>query len=264
MASGDAQSVGDQVQRVSKILASRGICSRREAERLIEAGRVLVDGVAVMSPGAKARWDAAIAVTEAGRAELAETISVAVNKPPGIVSALPQQGQMEARTLITAAALHGAGAAVMVERTLAAAADLAVAGRLDRASRGLLILTTDGVVARALVAGNRLVKSYLVTTDADIADSQIDRLNRPMRLDERQLLPMRVRRAGRRQLRFELSEGMKHQIRRCCQRVGLEVVDLLRDAVGPVRLGDLPEGAWRPLAEGELEALRSSVVSSPG
>jgi 23S rRNA pseudouridine2604 synthase len=79
-----------------------------------------------------------------------------------------------------------------------------------------------------------------------------------MRLDDRELLPMKVKRAGPLRLRFELVEGMKHQIRRCCSKVGLEVEDLLRDAVGPIRLGDLPEGGWRVLSAGEIEGLRSA------
>ncbi len=251
-------------QRVSKLLARRGVCSRREAERLIEAGEVLVDGEPVVGQGAKASPDAVIEVTASGRSVLETAVSVALHKPVGIVSALPKDDQRDARALVTVDTVFGQCAAETVRRVVDAADDLAVAGRLDRASRGLLILTTDGVVARALIGGTGLTKSYLVTTGSDVADSQIARLNRPMRLDDRQLLPMKVRRVGRRRLRFELVEGMKHQIRRCCGRVGLEVEDLLRDAVGPIQMGELPEGKWRHLEEGELEAVRASVVTSPG
>lgn len=247
---------------MSKILASRGVCSRREAERLIAAGHVRVDGVVVVGQGTRARWDAAIELTPAGSAELAESVAVALHKPAGVVSAMAGSGQAEARELITAANAHGNPSTAAVERALTAASALAVAGRLDRASRGLLVLTNDGVLARALIGGNSIVKTYQVTTDRDVTDGQIVRLNRPMRLDERQLRPMTVRRLDRRVLRFELVEGMKHQIRRCCTRVGLEVVDLLRDSVGPIRLGDLPSGRWRPLTSAELEAVRASVVSS--
>lgn len=263
MVSRGADGDADQPQRVSKILASRGVCSRREAERLIAAGQVVVDGVVVVEQGTRARRDAVIEVTSAGCAELAETISIALHKPVGVVSALPGPGQVEARALITAAAFYGTPSPAVLARVSAAVGRLAAAGRLDRASRGLLVLTTDGVVARALVGGHGIVKTYRVTTDTDVADSQLARLGRPMRIDERQLLPMTVRRLGGRLLRFELAEGMKHQIRRCCSRVGLEVVDLLRESIGPIQLAELPEGAWRPLTEGELEAVRASVVSSP-
>lgn len=249
-------------QRVSKILAARGVCSRREAERLIDAGCVRVDGVAVHEQGARARLDASIEISDEGLAQLAGSISIALHKPPGVVSAMPASGQRDARSLVTASAVAGALSAATLRAVTARAGDLAVAGRLDRASRGLLILTTDGVLARALIGGHGIVKRYLVTTEGEVADSQIARLNRPMQIDGRRLLPMKVRREGRRSLRFELVEGMKHQIRRCCGRVGLEVVDLLRDGVGPIQLGELPEGRWRPLESGELEAVRATVVSS--
>lgn len=256
------ESADDGLQRVSKILARRGICSRREAERLIAAGQVTVDGEVVREQGTRARWDASIEVAQEASRELAARITVALHKPAGYVSAAPEPGQLAACDLLTADRAFAGVDADGVRRVVAAAGRLAVAGRLDRASRGLLILTEEGVLARALVGGHGVVKSYQVVVSSDVADSQIARLNRPMCLDERRLLPMRVRRSGVRALHFQLVEGMKHQIRRCCRHVGLEVVDLLRDAVGPVRLDALPEGRWRTLSPAELEALRASVVSS--
>ena len=249
----------DVPQRVSKILASRGVCSRREAERLIAAGQVTVDGVVVSEQGSKALPSAMIEVSGEGQTSLAGAVTIALHKPPGIVSTMPQGGQRAAVSLVTRANVWGRVAPAEAKRALAAR-ELAVAGRLDRASRGLLILTDDGVVARALIGGNRIAKRYLVTLAADVSSGQVERLNRPMRLDDRRLLPMKVEHVGPRSLRFELREGMKHQIRRCCGKVGLEVTDLLRDAVGAVELGALPEGKWRPLNRGEVEALRSTVV----
>ncbi len=243
-------------------MASRGLCSRREAERLIESGHVSVDGVVVTEQGYKASLDAVIEIAAAGREGLAATFSVALHKPIGFVSTLPQAGQRAAAQLITPKSAFRVEPASIVRRVCAQAAKLAVAGRLDRASRGLLLLSGDGVVARALIGGNRVPKSYLVKLATEVTDGQIERLNRPMRLDERRLLPMKVERDGRDSLRLELVEGMKHQIRRCCGKVGLEVVDLFRDAIGPVRLGDLPEGGWRLLETGEVDALRATVVSS--
>ncbi len=251
------------LQRVTKLLAKRGVCSRREAERLIDAGEVLVEG-RVVERGAKVHPDALIEVTTAGQRSLASAVTVALHKPVGIVSSLPEDGQREARSLIKATTLHGDCDSSSLRRVLSAADNLAVAGRLDRASRGLLILTSDGVVARALIGSHTISKSYVVTVDGDVAEGQLARLNRSMSLDDRRLLPMVVRRAGRGRLRFELVEGMKHQIRRCCGKVGLEVVDLFRDAVGPVRLGELPEGRWRPLGDGELAALRAAAQRGRG
>jgi 23S rRNA pseudouridine2604 synthase len=255
--SGDPRETGPGLERVSKLLARRGVCSRREAERLIELGAVVVDGRIVRAQGVKAAPDARIEVTEAGRKALGAAISIALHKPVGVVSINPAEGQRDARALVTRGAAHGT-AEDEVDRVLAAVDRLAVAGRLDRASRGLLLLTSDGVLARALIGGNAIPKSYLVTLTAEATQGQIARLNRAMRLDERVLLPMKVKRAGPRRLRFELVEGMKHQIRRCCSKVGLEVEDLLRDAVGSIRLGDLPEGRWRGLSCREVEGLRAA------
>lgn len=253
----DPGEAGPDLERVSKLLARRGLCSRREAERLIEVGAVVVDGQVVTAQGAKAARGACIEITEAGRRSLGAAISIALHKPVGVVSTNPAETQRDACALVTRDAAYGTHDDDEIERVLAGVERLAVAGRLDRASRGLLILTTDGVVARALVGGNAIAKSYLVTLTTEATQGQIARLNRPMRLDERQLLPMKVKRAGPLRLRFELVEGMKHQIRRCCSKVGLEVEDLLRDAVGSIRLGDLPEGRWRILTAREVEGLRS-------
>ncbi len=255
--SGDPQAPEQSLQRVSKLLARRGVCSRREAERLIDAGDVLVNGQVVAGQGAKAAPDAVIEITASGRSTLETAVTVALHKPVGVVSSMANPDQREARALLLAESAFGDFDRRTLRRVLDAAGRVAVAGRLDRASRGLLILTNDGVVARALIGGHGISKSYLVTLTSDVAEGQVARLNRPMRLDDRRLLPMKVSRAGARRLRFELVEGMKHQIRRCCGKVGLEVEDLLRDAVGPIELGELPVGRWRPLSEAEVEALRS-------
>ncbi len=247
---------------MAKILAARGVCSRREAESLIAAGCVRVDGVVVAQQGAKAALDAVIDISAAGRKRLSQRVAIALHKPAGIVSALPQGGQRAALSLVVRSRLWSKSEREGIDLALGNE-DLAVAGRLDRASRGLLILTDDGVVARALVGGNAITKRYVVGVGDDVSRAQLDKLNRPMRIDQRNLRPMKVRRCGERRLRFELMEGMKHQIRRCCQKVGVEVTDLLRDSIGPVELGALPEGQWRMLAAGEVAAIRAVVVSSP-
>jgi 23S rRNA pseudouridine2604 synthase len=148
-----------------------------------------------------------------------------------------------------------------MRRILAAPQSLAVAGRLDRASRGLLLLTQDGVLARRLIGGNGVVKHYLVRTEPEASDGQVAKLNGPLRLDDRALLPMRVTREPGGALRFALREGRKHQIRRCCRHVGLQVVDLLRVRIGPIDLGDLPAGRWRLASAEECAALRTGALS---
>jgi len=132
-----------------------------------------------------------------------------------------------------------------------------VAGRLDRASRGLLVLTQDGNVARRIIGGQGVEKCYLVRTAEPATDVQIRKLRGRLSLDAQPLRPMRVERLADDTLRFVLVEGKKHQIRRLCRRFGLTVVDLFRVAVGPLAIGDLPEGRWRLVRADELARLRA-------
>lgn len=259
MASGESGATPGAPQRIAKLMAARGLCSRREAERLIDAGQVLVDGVVVRGQGGKASPQARIEIAPAGRAALAEALSVVLHKPLGVVSTQPAAGQLPAWKLLRRSSAVRVPAAAL-ERVLAAPHTLAVAGRLDRASRGLLLLTQDGALARRVIGGNGVVKRYAVRTEPDASAGQLAKLNGRMRLDGRALLPMQVTRDPSGSLIFELREGRKHQIRRCCEHVGLRVVDLLRVAIGPLELGDLAAGRWRLVSAAESAALREAVA----
>jgi 23S rRNA pseudouridine2604 synthase len=245
-------------QRVAKLMATRGLCSRREAERLIERGLVTVDGVVVREQGCKARPDADIRVTPDGAQTLAAQRTIVLHKPPGIVSTQPQPGQTPAWKLVTA---RGSAEALDPETLAQITVEpwtLAVAGRLDRASRGLLVMTQDGAIARRIIGGQGVEKCYLVRTTEAATDAQLRKLRGPLSLDGERLQPMRVERVGENAVRFVLVEGKKHQIRRVCRRFGLTVVDLFRTAIGPLELGDLPEGKWRLVHADELEHLRTT------
>lgn len=252
-------------ERVAKLMANRGLCSRREAERLIAQGLVLVDGVTMREQGCRARPDADIQVAPHGEAQLAEQVTILLHKPVGVVSAQPEAGQTPAWKLVTAESAHGSGAPDARARAASQPWTLAVAGRLDRASRGLLLMTQDGSIARRIIGGHAVEKCYLVRTDTPPTDLQIRKLRGPLRLDDEPLQPMRVERAADDVLRFVLVEGKKHQIRRLCRRFGLNVSDLFRVAIGPLQLGDLPEGKWRVVQPRELERLRAdgSVPVAP-
>ncbi len=245
-----------QHERVAKLMASRGLCSRREAERLIEQGLVRVDGVVVREQGSKAPPDADIRIAPAGAAHLAAQVTIVLHKPVGNVSTQPDEGQTPAWELVTARRAHGVVDPAAVARATAEPWTLAVAGRLDRASHGLLVMTQDGSVARRIVGGQGVEKCYLVHTAETATETQIRKLRGRLSLDEQPLLPMQVERAADEALRFTLVEGRKHQIRRLCRRVGLSVVDLFRTAIGPLAIGDLPEGKWRVVRPEELEQLR--------
>jgi len=238
-------------ERVAKLMARRGLCSRREAERLIAAGQVTVNGRVISEPGAKAVADAEIVILNEGRTLLAAKLTVVLNKPVGVVSVLPERGQLAAWQLLRAGNCAAEIDRATLERVLSEAPTLAVAGRLDRASRGLLLLTQDGTVSRQIIGGKFVAKTYLVRTTPPATDTQLLKLCGPLHLDGRRLQPMRVERAPGHRLRFTLIEGRKHQIRRVCEKVGLQVTDLCRVAIGPIELGDLREGHWRFLTERE-------------
>ena len=258
---GGGASESEELERVSKILARRGTCSRREAERLIEDGRVLVDGETI-ELGFKARANARIEITGEGTRWLREKLTVIVNKPPGYVSNLPAEGEIAAAACVEPrnAWMRAMEGAPMddLKRVTRDVSSFNVCGRLDKDSRGLLILTEDGALARSVIGGNGVLKKYVVTTDADVRESHMRSLNGRVQLDGVELLPMNVQRLGHgsRTLEFNLREGKNRQIRRVCEKFGLRVVDLHRVQIGDVQIGDLPEGAWRLMSEREVRELR--------
>ncbi len=239
---------GPDPQRVNKWLAQEGVCSRREAEALIAKGVVLVDGARVDDPGRKIEPGQTVEVGDAlGRA----MISVMLNKPIGVVSAQPEGAQIPAARLLTRANQAGAAAAVPDRH-----ASLAPLGRLDQDSRGLLLLSEDGVLAKAVIGpDSKLDKEYLVVVDGRINAEKLALLRHGLALDGRQLKPAKVERIEPQRLRFVLVEGRNRQIRRMCDAVGLDVVDLQRVRIGSLTLGDLPEGKWRGLSQPERDRL---------
>ena len=247
-------------QRVNRWLAQSGVCSRREAEALIAEGRVSIDGETVTDAGRKIEPGQTLTLGEGAATKADSRVSVVINKPVGLVSAQPEHGQVPAVRLLTAANLWGGEGSAPDPR-----ASLAPMGRLDMDSRGLLILSDDGVLAKAVIGPESdLEKEYLVRVTGTVTPRKLDQLRFGLRIDGKQLKPAKVSEVGDRQLRFILKEGRKRQIRRMCELVGLHVVDLERVRIGDVLLGDLPEGRWRPLTAEERAALiAGSVRRSP-
>lgn len=238
-------------QRVNRWLAQSGVCSRREAEALIAKGLVSIDGERVEDPGRKIAAGQTLTLADEAQEKLAGGFTAVIHKPVGYVSAQPEPGQTPAARLLTAAALFGESAAVP-----APDASLAPLGRLDMDSRGLLLLSEDGVLAKAIIGPESdLEKEYLVRVTGRIDGRKMGLLRHGLSLDGRKLRPAKVTTAGDRLLRFVLKEGRNRQIRRMCELVGLHVVDLFRIRIGPLSLGDLPEGRWRPLTAEERTCL---------
>ncbi len=245
--------VQDGKERVAKLIAQKGWCSRREAERLIGAGQVLVNGQVMMNLGERVPVEADIKLKERGQRHLAELVTVILNKPMGIVSTQPEGEQIPAHTLLTIENCETPDAEG-VHEVLKQPWTCAVCGRLDQNSRGLLLMSQDGKLARLVTGGQTLSKRYEVTTDRDPTRAEVAALGNLRRLDADMILPMQVKRIASSKLTFVLREGKKHQIRRACESVGLRVDDLLRVQVGPWELGELAEGRWRMVPRADVVA----------
>jgi len=236
--------------RISKLMAERGLCSRREADGFIERGWVFVDGERVSELGSRARPDAKITLTPQARAQQEERVTILLHKPVGYVSGQPEPGFQPAVVLVGADSQQREPGDPPFKP--AHLRGLAPAGRLDIDSTGLLVLTQDGRIARQLIGDDSTIeKEYLVRVAGTLAADGLRLLNHGLVLDGRELRPAKVTWQNDDQLRFILREGRKRQIRRMCELVGLKVTGLKRVRIGRVRLGDLPPGKWRYLRDGE-------------
>ena len=247
-------------QRVNRWLAQNGVCSRREAEDLIARGLVSIDGERVEDVGRKIAPGQTLTLAEAAESELGATLTAVLHKPVGVVSAQPEAGQVPAVRLLTRQALVGESPTIPDART-----SLAPLGRLDMDSRGLLLLSEDGVLAKAIIGpGSDLEKEYLVRVTGQVTEKKLALLRHGLQLDGRQLRHAKVTQLAPQKLGFVLKEGRNRQIRRMCELVGLHVVDLFRVRIGTLNLGDLPEGRWRALTPEERSALLGACQKPPG
>jgi 23S rRNA pseudouridine2604 synthase len=231
-------------------MAQRGLCSRREADSYIEQGLVKVDGVIVNQLGSKVDPNAKIELAARAARQQSQLVTIILNKPVGYVSAQPEPGYMPAITLITPANQFGDRNQRLKPEHLKG---LAVAGRLDIDSQGLLLFTQDGRLAKRIIGADaELEKEYLVRVGGGYLDeARLNLLRHGLALDGKPLKPAQVEWLNREQLRFVLREGRKRQVRRMCELVGLRVLGLKRVRIGKLRLGNLPEGKWRFLRPDE-------------
>jgi 23S rRNA pseudouridine2604 synthase len=235
--------------RLSKLMAQRGLCSRREADRYIEQGLVLVNGVVIDQLGTKVAPNSRIELARAAQQQQSHLVTVMLNKPVGYVSTQPEPGYTPAIQLITAANQFGES-----KQRLKFRDRLSVVGRLDIESQGLLLFTEDGRLARRIIGEHsEIEKEYLVrVTGGYLDDARLKLLRHGLTLDGEKLKPAQVEWINDEQLRFVLTEGKKRQIRRMCELVNLRVLGLKRVRIGNLRIGNLPEGKWRFVPAGEL------------
>ncbi|WP_293007202.1 pseudouridine synthase [Nitrosomonas sp.] len=237
--------------RLSKLMSEQGLCSRREADRYIELGWVFVDGEQISELGTKIYPTQKIKLNKAAQAQQTSLVTILLNKPIGYVSAQPELGYQPAVVLIKPENQFRKDQLTKRFQPVHLR-NLAPAGRLDIDSQGLLVLTQDGRIAKQLIGENsRIDKEYLVRVEGALPPAKLALLNHGLRLDGQALKPAQVSWQNQDQLRFILNEGKKRQIRRMCELVNLNVTGLKRVRIGKIKLGNLPDGQWRYLDDGE-------------
>jgi pseudouridine synthase len=232
-------------ERLQKAIASAGICSRREAERLITEGEVRVNNETIRRQGVQV--DLAVDRVEVlGRRIRAARapIYVALHKPRGYVTTVKDPE----------------GRSTVMELVQRVGERIFPVGRLDYTAEGLLLMTNDGALAYALMRPGGAPKTYRVKVKGTPAPDALDKLRRGVSLDGRALLPARVHLESRGEtawLRVTLHEGKKNQIVRMMDLIGHPVRRLRRLSIGPVQLAALPAGKWRFLTPEEIVGLRA-------
>ena len=233
--------------RLSKRLSELGLCSRREGDRLISKGMVLVDNQVVSTLGEKVYRHQRIELLDAGKRIQDKKRTILLHKPVGYISHSDDNNFYSNATSLLLPENFWPKIEPPRSEFLLDRKGFAPAGRLDIESTGMLVLTQGGRVAKKLVGTEGLVeKEYLVKVKGNLTENGMNALrNGKIVLDGRPLKKAFVKWQNEDQLKFVLKEGRKRQIRRMCELVGLSVLSLQRVRIGRVSLGKLPLGHWR-------------------
>ncbi len=232
--------------RLNKYLSEAGVCSRREADRLIESGKVTVDGVRAQT-GMRVTPGQTVKVGRKVVSKQDEMIVLAVNKPRGIVCT---EERRERNSIV---------------RFLNYPVRVTYVGRLDKDSRGLLLMTNNGdIINKMMRAANYHEKEYKVTVDQEITPEFIRQMSSGVPILDTVTRPCRVEKIGKYTFSIILTQGLNRQIRRMCEALGYQVKDLVRVRVMNIRLGSLKEGAYRKVTDEELEELYGLLADSSG
>ncbi len=233
-----------QGQRLQKVLAAAGLGSRRACEAIITAGRVRVNGSAATVLGT--RVDPAVDRIEVDGIPLDTQVEpryFLLNKPPGYLTTLDDP--------------HGRPTILDLFRQKGRYFPV---GRLDLESRGLILLTNNGFVAHRMTHPRFGVeKTYVVRVEGRVTPGILKQLRQGVDLEEGRTAPARVKLVTQDEestvLEIVIHQGWKRQVRRICEAVGLQTVDLIRTRLGPLSLEGLLEGKWRELRPAEVESL---------
>ena len=230
--------------RINKYLSAAGVCSRREADRLLDAGAVQIAGRAASAgdrvmPGEQVFVRGKLIVPEEKR------ILLAVNKPKGIVCTAEKR---EKNNIVD---------------YLDYPVRIYPVGRLDKDSEGLLLMTNEGdLVNKIMRAGNYHEKEYIVTVNKPVTDSFLRGLAGGVPILDTMTRKCKVERIGKRSFRMILTQGLNRQVRRMCEYFDYRVVNLKRVRIMNIRLGDLETGQYREITGEELRTLEKLLKNS--
>lgn len=238
--------------RLNKFLSEAGVCSRREADRLIQSGCVTVDGKRA-GIGMQVTGESVVKVGKKRIYSREEKIVLAVNKPAGIVCT---EDMRERKNII---------------RFLDYPTRLTYAGRLDKDSEGLLLMTNDGDLINQMMRARYLhEKEYKVTVNKPLTEEFLEQMRSGVHIRdvEKKLdavtRPCKVEKIGKYTFSIVLTQGLNRQIRRMCDALGYKVTKLIRVRIMNIELGNIKSGQYRKLTEQELEGLYEQAGETEG
>lgn len=235
-------------ERIQKIMAKAGLGSRRACEKLIERGRVTVNGQVAKLGDQADPFNDKIVVDGSPLPKPEKPVYIMVHKPRNVISDDDDRGRKTVRDMISEVPGH-----------------LYPVGRLDAMSVGLVLMTNDGDMAHHLTHPRyQHEKTYRVKVEGNITNETLDKWRKGVYLDEGRTLPAKIkateRGSGFTWLEIVMREGKKRQIRRVAAKLGHAVQHLSREKLGPLKLGNLGLGKWRYLSDFEIEKLRKYVA----
>lgn len=235
------QKMKERFMRLNKYLSDAGVCSRREADRLIEEGRVLVDGKLAIQ-GMQVEDTQEIKVDRKVIKPEEKKVVLVFHKPKGIECT----------------------ANINVKKNVISYINYPIrvyyAGRLDKDSEGLLLLTNQGeLVNQIMKAGSYHEKEYLVTVDKMITEKFLQKMRDGVPILGTVTRKCKVERESEKTFRITLTQGLNRQIRRMCNYLGYEVIKLKRIRIMNIKLGDLPVGSYREATKEELDELKRQI-----
>lgn len=222
---------------LNKFISSKGLCSRREADRWIEEGRVLINGQ-VAKKGNRVFPNDQVSLDGRILKNKVKTVYIMLNKPPGITCTTDTRDKSNIIDFVN-----------YKQRIFPI-------GRLDKNSSGLILLTNNGdIVNKILRKENRHEKEYIVTVDRPINSKFVERMSKPIPMLGTKTLPAKVVQLKAKVFRIILTQGLNRQIRRMCEYCGYNVLTLKRIRLMHLKLGALPVGEWRHLSQEEQDIL---------